>query len=263
MLVYPFFESTRLLSKKVPHWSLLLCFFRLSKYEKPPSFPSLGSWNLHRRMLPLCVLSTAFAYLTYQSSNSFPLRLNTFGHWGIFPEYHFPRTSVLFLCLKLVCLQYLLLHCNVIFLYSFSEIIKKNKKNQIYPKKRMGKVFSFYGSTMSRPWTKHILLFVCQSLGFNMTLGSCSRNIELCPPQFGYPSKHMESLCCLLHHELMSMSCFLSLIIFCDFFQGNFTQPESAFIHFVSWYSWFNHPKSIVKSIFKIDEVLYLIIEIL
>jgi hypothetical protein len=43
----------------------------------------------------------------------------------------------------------------------------------------MGKVFSFYGSTMSHPWTKHILSFFRQDLGFNMTLGSCSRNIEL------------------------------------------------------------------------------------
>jgi hypothetical protein len=57
---------------------------------------------------------------------------------------------------------------------------------------------------MSRPWTKHILSFVRQALGFNMTLGSCSRYIELCPPPFGYSSKHMESLRCLLHRELMS-----------------------------------------------------------
>jgi hypothetical protein len=142
VLVYPFFEPTRLLSKKVPQWSFLLCFFRLSKYEKSPSFPSLGSLNLHRRTLPLCVLSTAFASFTHQPSNSLPLRLNTFGHWRIFPEYHFLRTSVLSLCLELVCLLYSFLHCNVIFLYSFFKIIKKNKKNQIYPKKRMGKVFS-------------------------------------------------------------------------------------------------------------------------
>jgi hypothetical protein len=58
VLVYPFFEPTRLPSKKVPQWSLLLRFFRLSKYEKLSSLPSLGSLNLHRRMLPLCVLLT-------------------------------------------------------------------------------------------------------------------------------------------------------------------------------------------------------------
>jgi hypothetical protein len=42
VLIYPFFELTILLSKKVPHRSLLLHFFRLSKYEKPLSLPSLG-----------------------------------------------------------------------------------------------------------------------------------------------------------------------------------------------------------------------------
>jgi hypothetical protein len=142
VLVYLFFEPTRLSSKKVPQWSLLLCFFRLSKYEIPLSLPSLGSLNLHRRTLPLCVLSTAFAYLIHQPCDSFLLRLNTFGHQRIFPEYHFTRTSILSLCLELVCFQYSFLHCNVISLYSFSKIIEKNKKNQIYPKKRMGKVFS-------------------------------------------------------------------------------------------------------------------------
>jgi hypothetical protein len=142
VLVYPFFESTRLSSKNVPQWSLRLCFFRLSKYEKPSSLPSLGSLNLHRRTLPLCVLSTAFACLIHQPCDSFLLRLNTFGRRRIFLEYHFTRTSILSLCLELVCLQYSFLHCNVIFLYSFSTIIEKNKKNQIYPKKRKGKVFS-------------------------------------------------------------------------------------------------------------------------
>jgi hypothetical protein len=55
-----------------------------------------------------------------------------------------------------------------------------------------------------------------------MTLGSCSLYIELCPPKFGYPSKHMESLRCLLHRELMSMPCFLGLIFCRAFFQGKF-----------------------------------------
>jgi hypothetical protein len=77
----------------------------------------------------------------------------------------------------------------------------------------MGKLFFFYGNTMNIPWKNHILLFVRQDLGFNMTLGSCSRNIELCPPLFGYSSKHMESLHCLLHRELMSVPCCRSLII--------------------------------------------------
>jgi hypothetical protein len=139
VLVYPFFEPTRILSKKAPHWSLLLCFFRLSKHEKPPSFPSLVSLILHRRTLPLCVLSTAFAYLTHQPCNNFLLRLNTFGHWRIFFQVSFPRTSVLSLCLELVCLLYSFLPCNVIFLF---KNYQKEQKNQIYPKKRMGKVFS-------------------------------------------------------------------------------------------------------------------------
>jgi hypothetical protein len=142
VLVYPFFEPTRLLSKKVPQRSLLLCFFRLSKHEKPPSLPSLNSLNLHRRTLPLCVLSTAFAYLIHQPCVSLLLHLNTFGHRRIFSEYHFTRTSVLSLCLELVCLQYSFLHCNVTFLYSFFQNYRKEKKYQIYPKKRMLKVFS-------------------------------------------------------------------------------------------------------------------------
>jgi hypothetical protein len=164
VLVYPFFEPTRLLTKKVPQWSFLLCFFRLSKYEKSPSFPSLGSLNLHRRTLPLCVLSTAFASFTHQPSNSLPLRLNTFGHWRIFPEYHFPRTSVLSLCLELVCLLYSFLHCNVIFLYSFSKSSKRTKKSNI-PQKEDGKSIFFIGSIMSRPWIKHICLFDSSDYG--------------------------------------------------------------------------------------------------
>ena len=119
-------------------------FFRLSKYEKPSSLPSLGSLNLHRRTLPLCVLSSAFAYLTHQPSNRFLLRLKTFGHWRIFSEYHFPRTSVLSLCLELVCLQYSFLLCNVIFLYSFSKIIKKNKKIKYTPKRGWEKYFLYW-----------------------------------------------------------------------------------------------------------------------
>jgi hypothetical protein len=57
-----------------------------------------------------------------------------------------------------------------------------------------------------------------------MTLGSCSHYIELCPPPFGYSSKHMESLRCLLPRELMLMPCCLSLIICRAIVQGNFFQ---------------------------------------
>ena len=77
---------------------------------------------------------------------------------------------------------------------------------------------------MSHPWIKHIFPFVRQNLWFNMTLGSCSHYTELCPPSFGYSSKHMESLHCLLPHKLMLMPCCLSLIIFHAIFQGNFFQ---------------------------------------
>jgi hypothetical protein len=165
VLVYPFFESTRLLTKKAPQWSFLLCFFRLSKHEKSPSFPSLGSLNLHRRTLPLCVLSTAFASFTHHPSNSLRLRFNTFGHWRIFSEYHFLRTSVLSSCLELVCLRSSFLPCNVIFFYSFFKIYKKNKKNQIYPKKEDGKSIFFIGSIMSCPWIKHICPFDSSDFG--------------------------------------------------------------------------------------------------
>jgi hypothetical protein len=141
MLVYPFFEPTRLLPKKVPQWSFLLCFFRLSKHEKSLSSPSLGSLNLHRRTLPLCVLSTALASFTHHLCNSLLLHLNTFGHWRIFSRVSFPRTSVLSLCLELVCLRSSFLPCNVIFFYSFSKYSKKNKKIKYTPKRGWEKYF--------------------------------------------------------------------------------------------------------------------------
>jgi hypothetical protein len=166
-----FFELTRLSSKNISQWSLLLCFFRLSKYEKPSILPSLGSLNLHRRTLPLCVLLTAFAYPIHQPCNKLLLRLNTFGPQRIFSEYHFTRTSVLSLCLELVCLQHSFLPCNVIFLYSFSTIIENNKKKNI-PQKEEGKSIFFISSIMSRPWIKHIYPFVHQNMGHSTTLGS-------------------------------------------------------------------------------------------
>jgi hypothetical protein len=158
----------------------------------------LGSLNLHRRMLPLCVLSIAFASFTLQPSNSLPLCLNTFGHWRLFPEYHFLRTLVLSLCLELVCLLYSFLHCNVIFLFLFSKSSKRTKKSNI-PQKEDGKGIFFIGSIMSHPWIKHI----CSTMGCSMALGSFAHYIELCPPPFGYSSKHVESLHCLLLRRLM------------------------------------------------------------
>jgi hypothetical protein len=111
----------------------------------------------------------------------------------------------------------------------------------------MEKLFSFYGSTMSHPWTKHILPFVLQALGFNMNLGSCSHNIELCPPSFGYSSRHMESLCFLLHCKLMSMSCCLSLIFRCAIVQGNFLPNLSRPFCNLSLVLMPDHPESPIK----------------
>jgi hypothetical protein len=55
--------------------------------------------------------------------------------------------------------------CNVAFFYSFSsfpKIIEKDKKNQIYPKKRKGKVFSFLVAHESPLDKAHP--FVCSSI---------------------------------------------------------------------------------------------------
>jgi hypothetical protein len=122
--------------------------------------------------------------------------------------------------LELVCLGHSILLCNIAFFIlfqNFPQLLKKKKKIKYTPKRGREKYFIFVDNTMSHPWKKHILLFVSQDLGFNMTLGSCSRYIELCPPPFGYPSTHLESSHCLLHHELASMPCSLSLI-FCRAF---------------------------------------------
>ena len=161
MLVYPFSNRLDYLRKMVPQWSLLLRLFKLSKYEKPLSLPSLGSLNLHRRTLPFCVLSTAFAYLIHHPCDGLLLRLNTFGRQRIFPEYHFTRTSVLSLCLEIVCFQYSFLHCNVIFFYSFSTIIEKNKKIKYTPKRGREKYFLHWKHNESPLDKSH--LSVCSS----------------------------------------------------------------------------------------------------
>ena len=127
----------------------------------------------------------------------------------------------------------------------------------------MGKVSSFYGSIMSFPWTKHILPFFLQALGFNMTLGSCSRYIELCPPPFGYSSKHMESLCCLLHREIMPTSCCLSLIIFRAIVQGKFLPSLSQPLCSLSLALMPGHPECPINSFFEIIEAFSLNIKIL
>jgi hypothetical protein len=126
------------------------------------------------------------------------------------------------LCLSCIVCLLCFCFCICFILLLRGPVFLKTKKIKYTPKTGREKYFLFVDSTMSHPWTKHILSFVHQSLGFNMTLGICSHYIELCPPPFGYPSKHMESSCCLLHHEFMSMPCLLSLIFCCVFVQGKF-----------------------------------------
>jgi hypothetical protein len=116
---------------------------------------------------------------------------------------------------------------------------------------------------MSRPWIKHICPFVHQTLGFNTTLVSYSFYIELCPPPFGYSSKHMESLRCLLPRKLMLMPCCLSLIICHAIVQGNVLRSLSQPLCSLSLALMLDHPESPIKSLFEINEAFSLIIKIL
>ena len=100
--------------------------------------------------------------------------------------------------------------------------MKKTKKKTNIPK-RGDEIYKFFFREQdSHPLTKHILPFFLQALGSSTTFRSYSRYIEICPLPFGYSSKHMESLCCILHHRHMSMLHCLSLIIFHAFVQGKF-----------------------------------------
>jgi hypothetical protein len=116
---------------------------------------------------------------------------------------------------------------------------------------------------MSRPWIKHIYLFVRQTWGFNMTLGSYSLYIELCSPPFGHSSKHMESLFCLLPRKLMLMLCCLSLITCQAIVQGKFLPSLSWPLCILSLALMPGHPESPIKSLFEINEAFSLIIKIL
>jgi hypothetical protein len=116
---------------------------------------------------------------------------------------------------------------------------------------------------MSLPWTKHILSFVHQAFGFNMTLGIFSHYIEMCPPPFGYSSKNMESLRCLLDHELTSIPCFLSLITCRSNVQGKFLPSLGWPLYSLSLTLMIDHPEIPIKSLFKINEALTVIIKIL
>jgi hypothetical protein len=141
--------------------------------------------------------------------------------------------------------------------------LKKTKKIKYTPKRGRKKYFLCIGSTMSHPWIKHICPFVCQTLGFNTTLGSCSRYIELCPPLFGYSSKHMESLRCLLPRKLMLMPCCLSPIICHAIIQGNRLPSLSRPLCNLSLAFMPDHPEHPIKSLFKINEAFSLIIKII
>jgi hypothetical protein len=166
-------------------------------------------------------------------------------------------------CLELVCLRHSILLCNITFFYSFSKIIEKRQKKSNIPQKEEGKSIFFIGNIMSHPWIKHICPFVRQTLGFNTTLGSCSCYIELCPPPFGYSSKHMESLCCLLLHKLMLMPCYPSFIICRAIVQGNFLPSLSRPLCSLSLALMPDHPEYPIKSLFEINEAFSLIIKIL
>jgi hypothetical protein len=96
-----------------------------------------------------------------------------------------------------------------------------------------------------------------------MTLGSCSHYIELCPPPFGYSSKHMESLRCLLPRKLMLMPCCLSLIICHAVVQGKFLPSLSCPLCSLSLALIPSHPECPIKSLFEIHEAFSLIIKIL
>jgi hypothetical protein len=165
--------------------------------------------------------------------------------------------------IELVCLQHSFLLCNVTFFYSFSKIIEKTKKIKYTPKRGREKYFLCIGNIMSHPWIKHICPFVRQTLGFNTTLGSCSRYIDLCPPPFGYSSKHMESLHCLLPRKLTLMPCYLSLIICRAIVQGKVLPSLSQPLYSLSLSLIPSHPEHPIKSLFKINEAFSLIIKIL
>ena len=170
------------------------------------------------------------------------------------------------MCLKIVCLQHSSLLCNVTFFYSFSslpKLLKKTKKNQIYPKKRKGKVFSFCWQHNESPLEKQHP-FVCSS----------SSRIQ-------YDLRKFFSL-----HRVVSSSIWLSFQTF-----GEFVLPHASWTyvnamlpksHLLSCYYrrevflslsrplcsfslalMPDHPQSPIKSLFEINESISLMIKIL
>jgi hypothetical protein len=117
---------------------------------------------------------------------------------------------------------------------------------------------------MSFPWIKHICPFDHQTMGCSTTLGSFSRYIELCPPPFGYSSKHMESLRCLLLRRLMSniyAARVSSLIVLLS--KGSLSLSLSWPLYNMSLVHIPGHPECPIKSLFEITEAFIPIIKII
>jgi hypothetical protein len=88
-----------------------------------------------------------------------------------------------------------------------------------------------------------------------MTLGSFARYIELCPPPFGYSSKHMESLRCLLLRRLMInryVGRVLSLVVL--FSKGSLSLSLSQPLCNMSLVRIPGHPERPIKFLLEINE---------
>jgi hypothetical protein len=117
---------------------------------------------------------------------------------------------------------------------------------------------------MSRPLIKHICPFEYQTMGCSTTLGSFDRYIELCPPPFGYSSKHMESLRCLLLRRLMIKKYaarVLSLVVL--FSKGSLSLSLSQPLCNMSLVCIPDHPECPIKSLFELTEAFSPIIKII
>ena len=101
-------------------------------------------------------------------------------------------------------------------------------------------------------------------MGCSTTLGSFARYIELCPPPFGYSSKHMESLRCLLLRRLMInryVAWVLSLVVLLS--KGSLSLSPSRPLCNMSLVYIPDHPECPIKSLLEITEAFSLIIKII
>jgi hypothetical protein len=114
------------------------------------------------------------------------------------------------------------------------------------------------------PWIKHICSFDYQTMGCSTSLGSFSRYIELCPPPFGYSSKHMESFCCLLLRRLMINKYATRVLSFVMLFsKGSLSLSLSQPLCNMSLVRIPGHPERPIKSFFEITEAFSPIIKII